>query len=391
MRTLTAPEAERYSRHLLLPEVGAAGQARLLESRVVVVGVGGLGSPCLLYLAAAGVGTLGLVDGDRVERSNLQRQVLHGEAEVGRSKTASGARALARLNPGVRVIEHPERLTASNALDLLGAYDVVVNGCDNFPTRYLVNDACHLLGRPLVDASILRFEAQATVYLPGRGCYRCLFPEPPPAGLAPSCAEAGVLGALAGTVGSLQALETLKILLGLGRPLSDRLLVFDALTCEFRALRRGRDPRCPLCGDQPTIRGLGEEFPGGAASLARRTCGAVDPAEEEPMTIPEIQPEEALTHLQSRPEIQLVDVRDQAEYERYHLPGARHIPLGELERRLGELDAQRPVYTVCARGVRSLKGAEVLLRGGFSSVTSVAAGTEGWKERGLPLESGRSH
>ena len=383
MRTLSALEAERYSRHLLLPEVGAAGQARLLEARVVVVGAGGLGSPCLLYLAAAGVGTLGLVDGDRVDRSNLQRQVLHGEAEVGQPKTASGARALARLNPEVRVVEHPERLTAAN--------DVVVNGCDNFPTRYLVNDACHLLGRPLVDASILRFEAQATVFLPGRGCYRCLFPEPPPAALAPSCAEAGVLGALAGTIGSLQALETLKILLGLGRPLSDRLLVFDGLTCEFRALRRGRDPRCPLCGDRPTIRGLGDEFPGGAAGLAGRTCGVGDPAEEDPMTVPEIQPEEALTHLQSRPEIQLVDVRDQAEFERYHLPGARHIPLGDLERRLGELDAQRPVYTVCARGVRSLKGAEVLLRGGFSSVTSVASGTEGWKERGLPLESGRGH
>lgn len=378
MSHLSAYEAERYSRHVLLPEVGAEGQRRLLDSRVAIVGAGGLGSPCSMYLAAAGVGTLGLIDGDLVDLSNLQRQVLHSEADLGRPKTESGAEALARLNPGVRVVRHQVVLSSANALEILAGYDVVVNGCDNFPTRYLLSDACVLLRKPLVDASILRFEGQAAVYLPGQGCYRCLFPEPPPPGMVPSCAEGGVLGALPGLMGSLQALETVKVLLGVGRPLSDRLLLFNALTCEHRVLKRHRDPACPACGDHPTLTRLIDYY---------QFCGVPDPAKEEKMKVPEIQPQEAFHQLQSRPEIQLVDVREPDEFRQYHAVGARHIPLGEVGKRAAELDSSRPVYTICARGKRSLSGAEVLLRKGFTDVTSIAEGTEGWKEKGLPLES----
>lgn len=359
-------QRQRYARHLALPEVGEGGQARLLAARVAVIGVGGLGNPCLLYLAAAGVGTLGLIDGDRVERSNLQRQILFGEEDVGRLKVARAAAALARVNPEIRLVEHPVMLSSANALELLRGYEVVVNGCDNFPTRYLVNDACQRLGLPLVDASLAGFEGRVAVYAPGQGCYRCLFPDPPPAGLAPPCAEAGVFGALAGALGALQALEVLKLLLGIGRPLADRLWLHSADAAESRTLKRAPDPACPACGAAPRTR--------------PKTM-----KEETMSEIPELEPDEARRALEADPRIQLIDVREPEEHALYHLPGARLIPLGEIEARAGELDPGRPVFTVCARGRRSLSAAGILLERGFAEVTSLAGGTEGWKDAGLPL------
>jgi molybdopterin/thiamine biosynthesis adenylyltransferase/molybdopterin converting factor small subunit len=252
----TPEQAVRYSRHIILPEIGGVGQRKLLNAKVCLIGAGGLGSPTALYLAAAGVGTLGIVDFDEVDLSNLHRQILHGHANLGRPKVDSAREQLADVNPDVNVVPHPVALSSENAFEILGQYDIVVNGSDNFATRYLVNDACYLLNKPLVDGSIFRFEGQATVYLPGQGCYRCLFPAPPPPGAVPSCAEAGVLGVLPGIVGVIQAVETIKLILDLGDPLVNRLLLFDALAMEFREVKIRRDPACPLCGDNPTIREL---------------------------------------------------------------------------------------------------------------------------------------
>ena len=254
-RTLTAEQRERYSRHLLLPEVGAEGQQKLLDAKVLLLGAGGLGSPAALYLAAAGVGTLGIVDTDTVDASNLQRQILHNSERIGRLKTESARETITALNPDVHVVEHRLRLSAENVLDVIADYDVIVDGADNFPTRYVLNDASVILGKPVVHGSIFRFEGQTTVFAPGQGpCYRCLFPEPPPAEMAPSCAEAGVLGVLPGIVGSLQAVEALKLILGIGEPLIGRLLLYDALETSFRELRLRRDPACPACGDHATIK-----------------------------------------------------------------------------------------------------------------------------------------
>lgn len=252
----TREQVMRYSRHILLSEVGGRGQRKLLEAKVLIVGAGGLGSPAALYLAAAGVGTLGIVDFDTVDLSNLQRQLLHGRSDVGRLKVDSAADTLAEINPDVRVVKHPERLSAENALDIFSDYDVVLDGTDNFATRYLVNDACVLLGKPLVHGSIFRFEGLCTLFAPGRGCYRCLFASPPPPGTVPSCAEAGVLGVLPGIIGSLQAVEAIKWILRIGEPLVNRLLLFDALAMEFREVKIGRNPGCPICGEEPTIREL---------------------------------------------------------------------------------------------------------------------------------------
>lgn len=246
-------QIRRYSRHIILPEVGGKGQRKLLESSVLMIGAGGLGSPAALYLAAAGVGRIGIVDFDVVDLSNLQRQILHGTEDVSRPKVESAVDRLTALNPDVRVEPHRVALSSDNALDLIGRYDLVVNGCDNFPTRYLLNDACVFLRKPWVDGSIFRFEGQVTSFVPGSGCYRCLFPEPPPPGMVPSCQEAGVLGVLCGVIGSVEALEAIKLLLGIGRPLAGRLLFFDALGGEFRRLKVRRNPACPVCGDSPTI------------------------------------------------------------------------------------------------------------------------------------------
>ncbi len=263
-------QIRRYSRHIILPEIGGKGQQKLLSSRVLIVGAGGLGSPAALYLAAAGVGTLGIADFDDVEASNLQRQIIHTTRDLGRPKVFSAAAKLRDLNPDVKVVPHPLRLTSANALDLLAAYDVVVDASDNFPTRYLANDACVLLGKPLVHGSIYRFDGQATVFLPGQGCYRCLFPSPPPPGAVPTCAEAGVLGVLPGIIGTIQAVEVIKLLLGIGETLAGRLLIFDALAMAFHEVRLRRNPACPVCGDNPSVRELidYEEFCGLRASPA---------------------------------------------------------------------------------------------------------------------------
>jgi adenylyltransferase/sulfurtransferase len=255
-RTLTPDQVMRYSRHIIMPQVGPVGQRKLMAAKVLIVGAGGLGSPIALYLALAGVGTIGIVDFDIVDLSNLQRQILHQSDDVGRPKVVSARETLRSYNPDVNVITHEAPITSENALEIIPQYDIVVNGADNFATRYLVNDACYLANRPLVDGSILLFDGQATTFIPGRGCYRCLFPEPPPPGLVPSCAEAGVLGALCGTIGSIQATEVLKLILGVGEPLAGRLLLYDALSLETRIVKTRRDPKCPLCGDHPTIHEL---------------------------------------------------------------------------------------------------------------------------------------
>ena len=252
----TEEQIKRYSRHIILPEVGGKGQRKLLNSSALLVGAGGLGCPAALYLAAAGVGRLGIVDFDRVDLSNLQRQILHHTRDVGRPKVLSAADTIGDINPGVKVEPYEAQLSSENVKEIIGGYDVIVNGCDNFPTRYLLNDACYFLKKPMVDGSIFRFEGQVTVFFPGKGCYRCLYPAPPPPGLVPSCAEAGVLGVLCGIIGSLQALEAIKLILGTGEPLINRLLFFDALTLEFRQVKIRRDPECPVCGDHPTITDL---------------------------------------------------------------------------------------------------------------------------------------
>jgi adenylyltransferase/sulfurtransferase len=253
---LSLDQARRYARHIILPEVGSIGQRKLLAAKVLLIGAGGLGSPAALYLAAAGVGTIGIVDYDVVDLSNLHRQIIHGHSNIGRAKVDSVRDRLEDVNPDVEVITYNELLTSENAMDIIKGYDVVVNGLDNFPGRYLVNDACYLLGKPLVDGTLFRFEGRANVFLPGKGCYRCLFPSPPPPGAVPSCAEAGVLGAMCGVIGTIQAVETVKLLLDLGEPLVNRLLLFDSLSMEFREVKIPRDPECPLCGDNPTIHEL---------------------------------------------------------------------------------------------------------------------------------------
>lgn len=262
--SLTADQVKRYSRHIIMPQVGGAGQRKLLESKVLLIGAGGLGSPTALYLAAAGVGTIGIIDFDTVDVTNLQRQILHRNSSVGKLKVDSARDTLADVNPDVKVVAHKVQLTSENALELFSQYDIIVNGCDNFPTRYLANDAAYMAKKPLVDGSILQFDGQATTYMPGKGCYRCLFPAPPPPGSVPSCSEAGVLGVLPGIIGSIQAVETMKLILDIGEPLVNRLLILDALTMEFRVVKIRRDKNCPLCGDNPTLHELidYEEFCG---------------------------------------------------------------------------------------------------------------------------------
>ncbi|MEW6545760.1 MAG: molybdopterin-synthase adenylyltransferase MoeB [Bacillota bacterium] len=383
---LTPEQMERYSRHTRLVEVGVEGQKRLLESRVLIVGAGGLGSPAALYLAAAGVGTIGIVDGDVVDRSNIQRQVIHDDASVGIPKTESAKRRIEALNPDVKVIPYQTVLNSQNALEILRGYDVVVNGCDNFPTRYLLSDACVLLRKPLVDAAILRFEGQATVYEPGKGCYRCLFPTPPPPGSVPNCAQVGIIGALAGQMGTLQAMEAIKLILGVGKTLANRLYIYDALEGSHHVVQWERRPECPACGDDPTIRELidYEQFCGVpapravSAPSAPRAADAVATGEAADLT-----PLQALELL--RQGAQLIDVREPHEYEREHIQGARLIPLGELPWRSEEIDAETPLIVVCQIGERSGTAVRALRDAGFERVYNLAGGMVAWANYRLPV------
>ena len=365
---LSTEELQRYSRHLLLPEVGLEGQGRLKAGRVLLVGAGGLGSPLGLYLAAAGVGHVGLVDFDVVDVTNLQRQVLHGTRDVGRSKLDSARDRLLDINPHVDLETYDTRLTSDNALEIVREYDVVVDGTDNFPTRYLVNDACVLTGRPNVYGSIFRFEGQASVFATADGpCYRCLFREPPPPGLVPSCAEGGVLGVLPGLIGTIQATETLKILLGIGTTLAGRLLLVDALRMQFRTLKLQRDPACPACGTR-TLRELidYEDF-----------CGLR--AVHSGPGVPEVTPAELVAWRARGDAIDLVDVREPGEWALGHVSGARHVPLGTVSSALGTFARDRTTVLYCKGGTRSAQAARILQDDGFTNVWSLTGGILRWR------------
>ena len=370
---LTQKEILRYSRHLIIPNVGKAGQEKLKNAKVLLVGTGGLGSPLSLYLAAAGVGTVGLVDFDVVDETNLQRQVLHGSSDVGRPKLESARDRLREINPHIEVHLHPTRLTSENALHIISQYDVVADGTDNFPTRYLVNDACVLLGKPNVYGSIFQFEGQVSVFGAKDGpCYRCLFREPPPPGLVPSCAEGGVLGVLPGIVGSLQALEVLKLILGVGEPLIGRLQLFDGLKFKWRELRIRRNPACPVCGEQPTIHQLidYEEF-----------CGI----RPEPV-VPEISASELKVRLDRGDAITIIDVREPHEWDIASLShyGARLIPLGSLQSRLPEVNLGGDVVVHCKSGARSAKALQQLRAAGLTRVWNLRGGILAWSSEVEP-------
>lgn len=366
--TLSNAELLRYSRHLLLPEVGVEGQRTLKQSRVLVVGAGGLGSPAALYLAAAGVGTLGLVDFDRVDETNLQRQILHGSAAIGQPKLDSAEARLHDLNPHVRLERFDVRLSAANALAIVRGFDVVVDGTDNFASRYLVNDTCVLLGVPNAYGSIFRFEGQASVFASGNGpCYRCLFRHPPPADAVPNCAEGGVLGILPGLVGTIQATETIKLLLGIGRPLVGELLLIDALGMSFRRVRVRKDPECPACGTR-TIRDLVDY---------ETVCSG--PAVH-PKGVAEIAPAELVARLGREDGVVLLDVREPWEWALGYLPGARLLPLGDLERAIDSLPRDLDLVVYCKGGVRSAHAAIELAGAGFERVWSLAGGIARWRE-----------
>jgi adenylyltransferase/sulfurtransferase len=371
---LNSDEIRRYSRHLSLPEVGLEGQRKIRGASVLCIGAGGLGSPVAMYLAAAGIGKLGIVDFDCVDLSNLQRQILHGSPDVGRPKTQSAAEALRRLNPHVEVVLHDTRLTSENALEIMRPYDIVVDGTDNFPTRYLANDACVLLRKPNAYGSIFRFEGQASLFAPhlGAPCYRCLYPEPPPPGTVPSCAEGGVLGVLPGVIGVIQATETLKLLLGKGKSLLNRLLLFDALEMQFRELKLRRDPECPLCGDHPTITQLIDY---------QNFCGGPPPSLPPPMHPDEVTVQE-LKRVLDNPQIgiQVLDVREAYEYEIAHIKGARLVPLSTLAQQCAELDPSQPYYIHCKAGGRSLQALQFLRERGFQHLKSIKGGITAWSD-----------
>jgi sulfur-carrier protein adenylyltransferase/sulfurtransferase len=378
---LSNDEIQRYSRHLILPEVGLDGQRRLKAGKVLCIGAGGLGSPAALYLAAAGVGTLGLVDFDAVDMSNLQRQILHSTPDVGRSKLQSAKERLTALNPEVRVTTYETRLTSANALELFRGYDVILDGTDNFATRYLVNDACVILGIPNAYGSIFRFEGQASVFATKGGpCYRCLYPEPPPPGLVPSCAEGGVLGVLPGVIGTIQATESIKLILGAGSTLVGRLLLYDAWAMRFRELKLRRDPECPVCGDNPTITQLidYEEF-----------CGVRPAPASSGPGVPETTVEELKAKIDAKAPIYLLDVREPHEYQIARIPGSTLIPLGQLGGRYGELPAAsegREVIVHCKSGVRSAKAVNLLKEHGIEA-KNLKGGILAWIDRIDPTQA----
>ena len=382
---LSAEEVRRYSRHLILSEVGMEGQRKLKAAKVLCIGAGGLGSPVAMYLAAAGVGTIGIVDFDTVDESNLQRQILHGTSDVGRSKLASAADTLRELNPHVQVVPHEVALSSANALEIFRGYDVVVDGTDNFPTRYLVNDACVLLGIPNAYGSIFRFEGQASVFATKDGpCYRCLYPEPPPPGLVPSCAEAGVLGILPGLVGTIQATEAVKIILGVGQTLAGRFLIYDALRMRFRELTLRKDPDCPVCGTHPTVTALidYEQFCGVAPSQA--------PAPPPPAPAGDAMADVSVLELKALMDAGraplVIDVREPHEYQICRIEGTVLIPLGDLPNRVGELDPDVEVIMQCRSGVRSGKAAAFLRERGFKSVHNLTGGILAWIDQVDPSQ-----
>jgi adenylyltransferase/sulfurtransferase len=366
---LNVEELQRYSRHLIMPEVTSEGQNRLKAARVLCIGAGGLGSPVALYLAAAGVGTLGIVDFDDVDLSNLQRQILHGTKDIGRSKLESARDRLHDINPQIETELHKCRFSSENASQLVTRYDVVVDGSDNFPTRYLSNDVCVFAHKSNVYGSVFRFEGQTTVFAPHLGgpCYRCLFPEPPPPESVPNCAQAGVLGVLPGIIGMLQAIETLKLILGIGEPLVGRLLHFDALKVKFRELNLRRDPQCPVCGENPTIFSPidYEQF-----------CGASDEG-----TIPEMSPNELKRRMDSGEPFELIDVREPFEYEIARIDGAKLVPLGEISERLDELSGEQPIVVHCHSGKRSAQAARLLQQRGFANVYNLEGGIDAWSDQ----------
>ncbi len=369
---LTNDEVLRYSRHLIMPEVGMEGQLKLKKAKVLLVGSGGLGAPLGLYLAAAGVGRLGIVDFDVVDFTNLQRQVIFGTSDVGRKKLEAARERLLNLNPEIQIDAYETRLTSDNALDILRDYDIVADGTDNFPTRYLVNDACVLLGKPNVYGSIFRFEGQASVFgFPGGPCYRCLYPEPPPPGLVPSCAEGGVLGVLPGIIGCIQAMETLKLILGSGDSLVGRLLLFDALRMRFRELKLRRNPDCPVCGEHRTITKLIDyaEF-----------CGIRgEEMETKTVDIPEITPTQLKARLDRGDDIYILDVREPHEYQICNLQG-HLIPLGDLPKRMSELDSSREIVAHCRSGKRSADAVQFLTKAGFRKIWNLKGGILAWSD-----------
>ncbi len=377
--SLTQSEMARYSRHVIMPEVGLDGQRKLKAARVLVIGTGGLGSPLALYLAAAGVGTLGLVDFDVVDVSNLQRQIIHGTADVGRSKCQSAAARLRDVNPEVKVELHEGRFTAANALDVVGRYDVVADGTDNFPTRYLVNDACVLLNKPNVYGSIFRFDGQATVFDPRVGpCYRCLYPEPPPPGEVPSCAEGGVLGILPGVIGCIQATETVKLILGVGEPLVGRLLHYDALAMTFKTYKIRRDPKWAVGAPHPTIKALidYEEFCGVRGGAAAAAVGGTD-----------ITPDQLKRRIDAGENLFVLDVRNPNEFAICRIPGTVLVPLPELPLRFAEVPKDREVIVHCKSGMRSAKAIEFLKAQGYTKLVNLSGGILGWAEKvdpGMP-------
>jgi adenylyltransferase/sulfurtransferase len=380
---LTADEIKRYSRHLIMPEVGMDGQRRLKAGSVLCIGAGGLGSPAAMYLAAAGVGTIGVVDFDVVDFSNLQRQIIHGTPDVGRSKLASAKDRLNAINPHVDVQTYEVALSSENALKLFEPYDVILDGTDNFPTRYLTNDACVLLGKPNAYGSIFRFEGQASVFATKNGpCYRCLYPEPPPPGLVPSCAEGGVLGVLPGVIGVIQATEAIKLITGIGEPLVGRFLIFDALRMKFRELKLRKDPDCPVCGTHPTVTKLidYEQF-----------CG-IHPAVPEPPganvvnNATEITSVELKQRLDRGDKIKIVDVREPNEYQINRIAGATLIPLGEVPRRYAELDPDEEMVVHCKMGGRSAKAADFLRSVGFKKVLNLKGGILDWIDKVDPTQ-----
>jgi adenylyltransferase/sulfurtransferase len=369
---LSKAEIERYSRHLIIPDVRLEGQLRLKNAKVLCVGAGGLGSPALMYLAAAGVGTLGILEFDVVDESNLQRQIIHGQSDVGRSKAVSAASTVREINPNVDVRLHETRLDSSNALEIFAGYDLIVDGTDNFATRYLVNDACVLLGKPYVWGSIFRFDGQASVFWAEHGpCYRCLYPEPPPPGMVPSCAEGGVLGVLCASVGSIQVTEAIKVITGIGEPLVGSLMIYDALEMTYRKVRARKDPECPICGKNPTVTELIDY---------EAWCGTVSDAAVEAAKGSTITAAELKAMFDRGDDFTLVDVREPAEYDIVKIPGSVLIPKGDITSgaALSQLPVDRPVVLHCKSGVRSAEALAVLKNAGFANATHVQGGVLAW-------------